>query len=484
MAPPPTYPLYTGPTHTLYPIVDPAVSTLLPLFQPPVQTAPAYPARPALPIAVPAGWTSTVHAAPAAYPRSGANAVGNLVRESKPFSPKLPIPADKANDKAFKAKLAATEANNCTRAHFLDHILTVEDASASTQPHLWLGVERWSRDKPTGGITLIVTQANGLIKEQWAPTIKSILERGPRAPGAEFGTGLPIRHDTNVLIDDVWFIDAVTHGTSIDLNARLQGTTHTWYDTARDILNFVEHVIPGLQGQRAPYQLQWKPEGTAQYADVVPVGHSWGASAGIQAAVARPELFRAILNVESTCPPNVVPYSKFLELGPGAFPQAAGAIRRRNEWPSREAARDQMSKQGFYKAWNPTTFDIFISHGLVPVNPKEPNGPVQLATPPWAEAAVFSDDSAVGATWDKLLQLKIPSGFIMCGDKEPIWTGGSVLTRELVWRPLRSRNERIAGGGHLLVQEKPEELADAIWRFFTTLDAGSWDVDRNAKSKL
>lgn len=163
--PPPTYPLYTGPTHTPYPIIDPAVSTLLPLFQPPAQQAPAYPPRPALPVAVPAGWTRTVHAAPAAYPRSGENAVGNLVRESKPFSSNLPIPADKANDKAFKAAVYTNEANNVTRAHYLDHILTADEAAASTQPHLWLGVERWTRDKPTGGITLIVTQANGLIKE-------------------------------------------------------------------------------------------------------------------------------------------------------------------------------------------------------------------------------------------------------------------------------------------------------------------------------
>ncbi|KAL1409319.1 hypothetical protein Q8F55_003300 [Vanrija albida] len=481
MAPPPTYALYTGPTNTPYPIIDPAVSTLLPLFAPPPQTAPAYPPRPELPTALPAGWTRTLHAAPAAYPRSGANAVGNLVRESKPFSSNLPVPADKANDKKFKAKQYATEAANCARAHYLDHILTADEASASTQPHLWLGVERWSRDKPTGGVTLILTQANGLIKEQWAPTIKSILERGPRAPGAEFGTGLPIRHDTKVLIDDVWFLDAVTHGTSIDLNAGLQGTTHTWYDTARDILNFTAHIIPGLQGQRAPYALEWKPEGTAQYADVVPVGHSWGASAGIQAAALRPDLFRAILNIEPTSPPLSVPYSDFIQRGPATFGQAFGAIRRRNEWPSREAAREQMSQQAFYKAWAPSTFDIFITHGLVPVDASNPNGPVQLATPPWAEAAVFTDDTAVGATWDKLLSLKIPSGFIMCGDEEPIWTGGSVLTRELVWRPWRSRNERIADGGHLLVQEKPEELAGAIWRFFTTLDAGSWDVVRSSK---
>lgn len=98
---------------------------------------------------------------------------------------------------------------------------------------------------------------------------------------------------------------------------------------------------------------------------------------------------------------------------------------------------------------------------------------VQLATPSWAEAAVFSDPSAPQRGWDKLLDVTCPVGFLMAGN--PMWLGGPDVAAEIPWRAPRSRNERLMDAGHLVLQEKPKETAESIWRFLATLSAGEWD---------
>jgi hypothetical protein len=45
-------------------------------------------------------------------------------------------------------------------------------------------------------------------------------------------------------------------------------------------------------------------------------------------------------------------------------------------------------------------------------------------------------------------------------------------SREIAWRPKQARNERIPGSGHLVVQEKPEELGEAMWRFLGAVVGG------------
>jgi hypothetical protein len=90
-------------------------------------------------------------------------------------------------------------------------------------------------------------------------------------------------------------------------------------------------------------------------------------------------------------------------------------------------------------------FDLWLQFGLVPTGNGEE---VHLATPPWAEACVFSDPSAPQRGWDLLPQLRVPVGFIMAEDT--MWMGGDEIQRELVWRPPRARNEMVEGAGHLV----------------------------------
>ena len=107
-----------------------------------------------------------------------------------------------------------------------------------------------------------------------------------------------------------------------------------------------------------------------------------------------------------------------------------------------------------------------------------------MSTPKWCEAIVFGEPTGLHEGWDKLPELQVPVGFLMAGK-----IGGPLtekIAASLVWRPKDARNERVMDASHQvrvgstsrgsltddsvqIVQEKPHELADALWRFLGTL---------------
>jgi hypothetical protein len=98
-----------------------------------------------------------------------------------------------------------------------------------------------------------------------------------------------------------------------------------------------------------------------------------------------------------------------------------------------------------FSRFDEEVFDQWLKFGIVPTGKGEE---VHLATPPWAEACVFSDPRAPQRGWDLLPKLQVPVGFLMAEDT--YWMGGPKLQRELVWRPPRARNEMVIGAGHLV----------------------------------
>lgn len=129
-----------------------------------------------------------------------------------------------------------------------------------------------------------------------------------------------------------------------------------------------------------------------------------------------------------------------------------------------------------FKTWDGEVFDLYLKTSLVPTGNGEE---VTLATPSWAEGAIFSDPEGPQRGWDALPDVKCPVGFVLGAD--PTWLGGPKVVPEIPWRAPRSRNERVMEGGHLLPQEAPTQCADAMWRFLATIKAGEWD---QSNSKL
>jgi hypothetical protein len=128
------------------------------LLQPPSTNCPnTLPTR--KPISLPRGFISSRHISPAAYPRSFAESTGDLSRASTPFTAK---PGGPGESSEARKKRNLGEAKACVRARL--------DASPSSLKggQLWLAGERWVRKEGSegkGGLTLVVSAANGFTKE-------------------------------------------------------------------------------------------------------------------------------------------------------------------------------------------------------------------------------------------------------------------------------------------------------------------------------
>lgn len=128
------------------------------------------------------------------------------------------------------------------------------------------------------------------------PTIWHLLKHGNLDPTSTFG--IPKQNNGSIQrggtksesvpkIDEIWFLDDIHHGESIDLNAGLLGSVHCWSDGGRDIVNFIENVLPNAMAagscSDSDETLRWV-DGSQQRADkvkrrVIGMGHSVGGNA-------------------------------------------------------------------------------------------------------------------------------------------------------------------------------------------------------------
>lgn len=311
-------------------------------------------------------------------------------------------------------------------------------------------------------------------QQHWAVVLREILERKTPPPGVVFGTEHPLRNKAEVLIDDIWFFDDVNHAQSFDLNDGHLGDVEFWEDNGRDQLNFILHILPALKakGGPAPYQPGWYPEGEYPTVPVIGFGQSLGGAGHVFSALARPDVYAGLFLGDPMVPPRMITRERFEREGMAPLFRARESLKRRDTWESRSAAEKAWSKIKMYQDFDPRIFATTISHGLVPVDPSQPNGAVTLATPPWSEVAVFVEPWSPVRAWDKLTKLKVKTGFWMARDPER--TINAELTQELVWRPPLARNERSIDADHLLVQQNPTATAQSALRFLQTLSAGEW----------
>ena len=117
------------------------------------------------------------------------------------------------------------------------------------------------------------------------------------------------------------------------------------------------------------------------WSGLVIVGHSLGGGVGTLLALERPDLVDALLLIEAPLKPPGG------EGGGNASDMVEVALRRRYEWPSREAAAEHLRARLPYKAWDPEVFAGFVDSGLRTVGSA---GAVQLACARETEAAVFT----------------------------------------------------------------------------------------------
>jgi pimeloyl-ACP methyl ester carboxylesterase len=181
------------------------------------------------------------------------------------------------------------------------------------------------------------------------------------------------------------------------------------------------------------------------------VGHSLGGAVGMLAAWRRPDLARCVVMLDSPVVAgwraHVWRLAKALGLGRKLSPGGV-AERRRNRWPSRQAAYDHFIAKPIFQAWAPGALDDYLDHGLAP----HPEG-VQLRFDRDVEAAIYSslphDMNTVLAK-----PYPLPIGFVAGTRSEELRQAGMASTRKLV-----GENLVMIEGTHLYPMESPQLTA-------------------------
>jgi len=198
------------------------------------------------------------------------------------------------------------------------------------------------------------------------------------------------------------------------------------------------------------------------------VGHSLGGAVGMLAAARRPDLARCVVMLDSPVVAGwraaVWRLAKALGLGRKLSPGGV-AQRRRNVWPSRQAAYEHFIAKPIFQAWAPGALDDYLDHGLKP----HPQG-VQLRFDREVEASIYAS-----LPHDMGLVLKkpypLPIGFVAGTDSQELRQAGMGATRKLV-----GDNLVMIEGTHLYTMESPRLTAqltrEMIYRLLPGLAAG------------
>ncbi|KAF8877994.1 Alpha/beta hydrolase family-domain-containing protein [Infundibulicybe gibba] len=342
---------------------------------------------------------------------------------------------------------------------------------------LWTTVNRFARNSPCeagrAGITLIATHPIGFHKETWEEAFINIinLTESPSSP---------------IRIEEIWSVEAVHHGDTALLNAERMPKLFDRSDYAKDIANLCIHYMPEEPRGPLPHHLDVLDQSTVDNRlargfssrIVIGLGHSMGGDSQALASIYFPILFSACILLETTIfPITANSHDRTLAA-------AASALGRRSSWASRAEAREAFLKSPVFRAFHPAVLDSYITHGLYE-DPK--TGAVHLKQSPQWEAAEFTELQTNNETWELLPTLDpgIELKWIMGADKSAsAMVGGEDVSRRTLWRrPQNCSNVTIPGAGHLLVQEKPAEVAQEIVNFLSG-KYGPASGAENAKAKL
>jgi pimeloyl-ACP methyl ester carboxylesterase len=126
------------------------------------------------------------------------------------------------------------------------------------------------------------------------------------------------------------------------------------------------------------------------------VGHSFGGSALLSAAVHRPDRFGAVAVIDPVllAPPRERPAPS---PGDPGNTMAVAARRRTAVFPSREAVRGSWSRRGVFSDWHPDVLELYLREGFR----ERADGSVELRCAPEVEAAIYE----AGPRFDLLEEL-------------------------------------------------------------------------------
>lgn len=189
-------------------------------------------------------------------------------------------------------------------------------------------------------------------------------------------------------------------------------------------------------------------------------GHSAGGAAIVLAELARPGTFRAIYCYEPIIPPDRLMGSvPPTDDRPRQTPLAEGARRRRDTFPSKDAAYENYASKPPMATFHPDARRAYVDHGF-----EEFDGGVRLKCRPESEAKSYEMASSHGAFY-RLGELRCPVTIAWGEHTTALFPGAfEMQVKELS----ASRGERLDGLGHFGPFEAPDIVASSVRRAFGT----------------
>ena len=198
-----------------------------------------------------------------------------------------------------------------------------DESSAHLRLALKEYVPKSNPDPRPGDVTLIVAHGIGSAKECYEPFFDDLLR-------------------CDVRIRGIWAADATNNGASYILNEHILGDEPHWLDFSRDLIHMVNH-----------FQTQMPPP-------IVGIGQSLGNVTILMMSIYHPRLFSGIVLSEPALGPGFI---RTKRAQPHLFPSVLVA-KRREKWPSREAARTSLAKSPYYGAFDSRVSDNVIEYEL------------------------------------------------------------------------------------------------------------------------
>lgn len=220
--------------------------------------------------------------------------------------------------------------------------------------------------------------------------------------------------------------------------AELQGD---WQIIADDLIHFFE-------------QRGWE--------QVIGIGHSLGAVATMYAAAKRPSLFRALVLIEPVfLSPQILQMAAAHPEQAFLMPMVQSALRRRDRWPSRQAAFDRFRSKDVFASWSDDSLWDYVNYALVEDGPE-----LTLAFPREWEAQIYATPPQ--AVWDTIPQVTHPTLGIRAAETDTIFPEAWQLWQK---KQPQATFLQIENAGHMLTMERPLLVAETILTWLKQMDA-------------
>ena len=161
-------------------------------------------------------------------------------------------------------------------------------------------------------------------------------------------------------------------------------------------------------GDDALAAAEWLARRAGDDASLAAFGHSMGGATLLMAAERSPGLFGSLVLYEPIVFPPPGSADEALVAAGSGPPLTEAARRRRRTFDSYAAALANYASKPPMSAFAPAALEAYVRGGLRPVDPADPDGPVELCCSPETEAATF-EGGAAHDTWDRLGHIVVPT---------------------------------------------------------------------------